>query len=226
MSLLNRIKSHLVKSTLNKNGKGIYIDFLLYVDEKSTFEGYNRITGRSSIYNSHIGSYTYAVGASIGNATVGKFCSIAMGAKVGGLGSHPTSYVSTHPIFYSAKRQCGISFSEEDYFKEDNKTVIGNDVWIGANAIIMDGVHVSDGAIIATGAIVTKDVPPYAIVTGIPAVIKKFRCSIEQVQILQHLAWWNWPQHLLKKHTKSFQGPIDDNLEDLAKVKLDPKEKN
>lgn len=99
-------------------------------------------------------------------------------------------------------------------------------MWIGANAIIMDGVHVSDGAIIATGAIVTKDVPPYAIVTGIPAVIKKFRCSIEQVQILQHLAWWNWPQHLLKKHTKSFQGPIDDNLEDLAKVKLDPKEKN
>ncbi|VFS31457.1 Uncharacterised protein [Salmonella enterica subsp. houtenae] len=62
MSLLNRIKSHLVKSTLNKNGKGIYIDFLLYVDEKSTFEGYNRITGKSSIYNSHIGSYTYAVG--------------------------------------------------------------------------------------------------------------------------------------------------------------------
>lgn len=226
MGILNRLNSHFIKRKLNKSDKCIYIDLLSYVDEKTTFEGYNRITGKSSIYNSHIGKYTYAVGASIGNATVGNFCSIAMGAIVGGLGAHPTSLLSTHPVFYSTRKQCGISFSEKDYFKEENTTIIGNDVWVGANAIIMDGVLIGDGAIIASGAIVTKDVPPYAIVAGIPAVVKKYRCTADQIQMLQDLAWWNWPQHVLKKYSYLFQGSIDVNLKELAKVKLNTEEKD
>lgn len=218
MGLINRINTHFIKRKLNKEGRGIYIDFLSYVDKNSTFEGYNRITGKSVIFNSHVGKYSYAVGAVIGNATIGKFCSIATGAKIGGLGSHPTAYLSTHPIFYSSKSQCGISFTKKDYYKEENFTEIGNDVWIGANAIIMDGVRIGDGAIIAAGSIVTKDVQPYTIVAGVPAVIKKYRCSTEDASLLQKLAWWNWPHNVLSQYSYLFRNSIDTSLHELKKI--------
>ncbi|QCA17941.1 CatB-related O-acetyltransferase [Citrobacter freundii] len=218
MGVLNRLNSHLRKRKINKKGLGCYIDFLSYIDNNSTLEGCNRITGKSSIYNSQIGKYTYAVGASIGNAVVGKFCSIAMGAKIGGLGAHPTSLISTHPIFYSSRKQCGLSFTNEDHFIEENSTVLGNDVWVGANAIIMDGVKVGDGAIIAAGAVVTKNVKPYSIVAGVPAIVKRFRCSTEQIQILERIAWWNWPEQTLKDYSYIFQGELKDNISELIKI--------
>ena len=226
MGFLNRFKSYLIKRDINKNGMGIYIDLLSYVDEYSTFEGNNRITGKSSIYNSHIGRYSYAVGASIGNAMVGRFCSIAMGSKIGGLGAHPTSLISTHPIFYSSRKQCGVSFTNEDKFAEEKTTILGNDVWVGANAIIMDGVKIGDGAIIAAGAVVTKDVLPYAIVAGVPAVVKRFRCSAQHVDVLKDIEWWNWSETVLKDYLHLFQGGIKDNIVELIRVSKKLKEHN
>ncbi|EIH5399289.1 CatB-related O-acetyltransferase, partial [Escherichia coli] len=177
----------------------IYVDVFSYIDESSTLDGCNRITGKSSIYDSYIGKYSYVAGASIGNATVGKFCSIAKGAKIGGLGAHPTTFISSHPIFYSTKKQCGVTFTSKDYFLENADTILGNDVWVGTNAIIMDGVTIGDGAIIGAGAIVTKDVPPYAIVVGVPAIIKRYRFPTEQIEILKKIKWWDWPEQDLKK---------------------------
>lgn len=226
MGFLNRFKSYLIKRDINKNGMGIYIDLLSYVDEYSTFEGNNRITGKSSIYNSHIGRYSYAVGASIGNAMVGRFCSIAMGSKIGGLGAHPTSLISTHPIFYSSRKQCGVSFTNEDKFAEEKTTILGNDVWVGANAIIMDGVKIGDGAIIAAGAVVTKDVLPYAIVAGVPAVVKRFRCSAQHVDVLKDIEWWNWSETVLKDYLHLFQGDVKDNIVELIRVSKKLKEHN
>lgn len=93
---------------------------------------------------------------------------------------------------------------EEDSSFEDYKPIIiGNDVWIGARVVILDGVKVGDGAVIATGAIVTKDVPPYAIVGGVPAKIIKYRASEEQIREYADSEWWNLsPQEAYKKMMK------------------------
>ncbi|CAQ89626.1 TPA: CatB-related O-acetyltransferase [Escherichia coli] len=218
MGLLSRIKSHLKKRKLNKSHLNIYVDVFSYIDESSTLDGCNRITGKSSIYDSHIGKYSYVAGASIGNATVGKFCSIAKGAKIGGLGAHPTTFISSHPIFYSTKKQCGVTFTSKDYFLENADTILGNDVWVGTNAIIMDGVTIGDGAIIGAGAIVTKDVPPYAIVVGVPAIIKRYRFPTEQIEILKKIKWWDWPEQDLKKNSFLFREDFNESICELAKL--------
>ena len=131
---------------------------------------------RATITNSVIGDYTYFAGnASVNNCSIGKFCSIADGVKIG-LGKHPVDFFSTHPIFYS-KNSC-FPYRLENYNFEDinpslmnesERVLIGNDVWIGVNAIIMDGVTIGDGAVIGAGSVVTKNVHPYTIVGGVPA---------------------------------------------------------
>ena len=78
-------------------------------------------------------------------------------------------------------------------FAEYRPITIGNDVWIGARAMVMDGVEVGDGAIVAANAVVTKDVPPYAIVGGVPAKVIRYRFAPEKIEALQLLQWWSWP---------------------------------
>ncbi len=96
-----------------------------------------------------------------------------------GLGRHPTSHVSTHPSFYSVSQPLSKTFSKYDTFNCFERTSIGHDVWIGESALVVDGVKISTGAIIAAGAVVTKDVPAYAIVAGVPARVIKYRFSEE-----------------------------------------------
>ena len=92
----------------------------------------------------------------------------------------------------------------------DNKgdIVIGNDVWIGYNAIILSGVKIGDGAIVATGAVVTKDVKPYEIVGGIPAKVIRKRFSDEVIIKLQKMKWWNWPVDKIKRNLIAIQNGI------------------
>ena len=136
---------------------------------------------------------------------IGKFCSIACGVKfLFNCANHTLKSLSTYtfPLFY------------EDWDLEksdvatawDNKgdIVVGNDVWIGYEAVIMAGVHIGNGAIIATRAVVTKDVPPYTIVGGIPAkpIRKRFtrkRFTDDTIQKLEALKWWNWPFEKIKQ---------------------------
>lgn len=145
-----------------------------------------------------IGDYSYIAGAKVVNARVGRFCSVGPNAIIGGLGKHPIGYISTHPVFYSLSAQCGTTFSDKDYFNESEKVVIGNDVWIGVNAVILDGVNIGDGAVIAAGAVVTKDVPPYSIVGGVPATVIKKRFSEADIKILLEVRWWFWPESRLR----------------------------
>ncbi|WP_304509107.1 CatB-related O-acetyltransferase [Anaerotignum sp.] len=124
---------------------------------------------------------------------IGKFCSIACGAKfLFTSANHTLKSLSTYPfpIFFDEwnlnKTQVASAW--------DNKgdIIIGNDVWIGYEAVILSGVHIGDGAIIGARAVVTKDVPPYTIVGGVPAQEIKKRFCDETITQLQKLQWWNW----------------------------------
>lgn len=86
---------------------------------------------------------------------------------------------------------------------------IGNDVWIGSNVLIKGGVTIGDGAVVGMGSIVTKDVPPYAVVAGNPAKIIKYRCNDEQIKALLRIKWWDWPIELIKERKNDFAN-IDD----------------
>ncbi len=124
-------------------------------------------------------------------------------------------FVSTHPIFYSLKKQCGITFSDKNYFIEEKPILIGNDVWIGSNVVILGGVTIGDGAIIASGAVVTKDIPSFKIYGGIPAKHLKDRFTNEEVAFLTRIKWWERDLNWLKENFKLFH-----NIQDLIKFDL------
>ncbi len=167
---------------------------------KDFFEGFNQIYANTAIHFSHIGTGTYIGSDSqIFKSYIGRFCSLGSKLKIG-LGTHPSSnYVSSHPAFYSPSRQAGFTFVEGNsaHFQEykyadgDYLVTIGNDVWIGYNVIVLDGVKICDGAIIATGSVVTKDVEPYSIVAGVPAKPIGQRFNKEEIDFLLDFCWWN-----------------------------------
>ena len=130
---------------------------------------------------SDIGSYNYfGNGTMLANASVGNYCSIAPGVKIG-QAEHSVSYITTYNK---------ISEKNIGYNMFLKKTVIGNDVWIGGNAVILQGVTVGNGAVIGAGAVVTKNVPNYAIAVGIPAKVIKYRFTEEKIQKLLESKWY------------------------------------
>lgn len=161
------------------------------------------IGSNSYLYKCHLNSYSYlSSNVTMMNTSVGKFCSIAQGVCVA-LGTHPShTFVSTSPVFFSIHKQCGTTFADMAYFEEMIPTTIGNDVWIGVNAIIKDGIIIGDGAIIGAGAIVTKNVPPYAIVVGNPARILRYRFTEEEISFLLNFKWWDKDVDWLRNNFK------------------------
>lgn len=146
---------------------------------------------------------------------IGKFCSIACGAKfLFNSANHALGSLSTYtfPIFFEEW-----DLPVEDIPRAwDNKgdIVIGNDVWIGYEAVVMAGVTIGDGAIIGTRAVVTKDVPPYTIVGGVPAKPIRKRFDEETVKRLLALKWWDQPIERIRRHLEDIQSG---NLEQLIK---------
>ena len=167
------------------------------IEPGSTFTPDVRIGKHSRIYSNcivnhiSIGSYSYInYKTLVQNATIGNYCSISHNVSIG-LGLHPLNLFSTSPIFYKTKNLFDIDLIPKDLgFKEYQPITIGNDVWIGANAIIMDGVKIGNGAVVAAGAVVTKDVPAYAIVGGVPAKIIKYRFNENVRSSLEKSKWW------------------------------------
>jgi len=133
------------------------------------------------------------------NTSVGKFTSIAMNAKIG-LSEHPTNFLSTHGFQYIEN---AFGFVNKDNLYDTshlNKPCkIGNDVWIGDGANIKAGVEIGDGAIVGANAMVTKNVPPYAIVGGVPAKIIRYRFDEKTIANLLELQWWNLPEDFVQK---------------------------
>jgi len=146
---------------------------------------------------------------------IGKFCSIACGAKfIFNSANHTGSSLSTYPfpIFFE---EWGLDVKKvTDAWDNKGNIVIGNDVWIGYEAIIMAGVTIGDGAIIGTRALVTKDIPPYTIVGGIPARRIRKRFDDNTIFKLQQMKWWDWPVEKIAQNLEFIQaGRIEKFIE-------------
>ena len=177
------------------------------VDGHSVLGAYNVIFDNTTICNSSIGSHTYIQkNSSICNCSIGKFCSIAANVTIGP-GRHPVDRVSTHPAFYSKTQPLAKTFAKEDSFEPYKAIAIGNDVWIGHGVLIMDGITIGNGAIIAANAVVTADVPPYAIVGGVPARLIRGRFNDEIARKLEESEWWNKPEQWLAENREKFNNP-------------------
>lgn len=146
------------------------------------------------------------------SVVIGKFCSIAadvvMIPTVGHIPPHDyRKYrVSTFPLAYLKKNGWRESYSLPN---ENASIIVGNDVWIGARAIILSGLKIGDGVIIGAGAVVTHDVPPYAVVGGVPAKILRYRYSEDQIKKLLKIAWWNWSLDKIVVNLDYFYGDVD-----------------
>lgn len=139
---------------------------------------------------------------------IGKYCSIA--AEVRFLmngGNHPTDWLTTYPFpIFGA----GWEAAMPAQWPSKGDTTVGNDVWIGYGAVIMPGVTIGNGAIIATASVVTRDVPPYAIVGGNPAALLRYRMEAGAVERLQRLAWWDWPAEKVTRNVRAIcAGDLD-----------------
>ena len=168
----------------------------------------NIIVGDYTIYNDFVNDPTqfeknnvlYHYPINQDRLIIGKFCSIACGAKfLFNSANHALRSLSnyTFPLFFE---EWGLN-KKNVASAWDNKgdIIIGNDVWIGYEAVIMPGVHIGDGAVIAARAVVTKDVPPYTIVGGTPARKIRMRFEEETIAKLQQIQWWNWPVEKIRR---------------------------
>ena len=164
----------------------------------SRMEGHGSIGHDSTIGSCEIGAFTYfSKQVDFYQTRIGRYCSIGPGVLCNP-GMHPVHFVSTSPVFYKSGASCNMTFASADQFCENGRVEIGNDVWIGAKSVIKDGVTIGDGAVIGAGAVVVKNVPPYAIVGGVPARIIRYRFSQEQIDRLLRTQWWNWDQTKLR----------------------------
>lgn len=189
------LKNVITKSSISVGDYTMYNDF---VNDPRLFERNNVL-------------YHYPINHD--SLTIGKFCSIACGAKfVFNSANHTLKSLSTYPfpLFFEAweldRRNVAASW--------DNKgdIVVGNDVWIGYEAVVMSGVTIGDGAIIGTRALVTKDVPPYTIVGGVPAKPIRKRFSDDDIARLLEIKWWDWPDSRIAQNIDAIRSGCIDNL--------------
>ena len=166
----------------------------------------NIIVGKHSYYSGYYHAHSFDDCAryllpdrnDVDKLIIGNYCSIGSGAifMMAGNQGHRSDWVSTFPFFY----QDNPNFTDAvDGFKRAGDTVIGNDVWIGSEAMIMSGVQVGDGAIIASRSVVTKDVEPYSIVGSNPAKHIKSRFTHNEIEMLLEMKWWDWDDKCIEK---------------------------
>ena len=181
---------------------------------RDAIDGPNVEVGEYTIYNDFVHDprdfernnvlYHYPVNGD--RLKIGKFCSIACGAKfLFNSANHALGSLSTYtfPIFYE---EWGLDRrSVADAWDNKGDIVVGNDVWIGYEAVILSGVTIGDGAVIGARAVVTKDVPPYTIMGGVPARPIRRRFDEATVETLLRLRWWDWPKEKIARNLVAIQ---------------------
>lgn len=172
-------------------------------------------------FNGHLGFGSYIGDYSKISGKIGRYCSIAPYVRCNN-GIHPYTkpFTSTSPVFYSLMKQHGHTLANEQCFDElvyaepEKKyaIVVGNDVWIGEGVFIVGGITIGDGAMILAHAVITKDVPPYAIVGGVPAKIIKCRFDERTIDFLMRFKWWDMSTKWLKNNID-----LINNIDELIK---------
>ena len=210
------------RNKMKKKIKGFHAHWDTEVSPDSIFDEYAQVFDGSTVNSTHVGRFSKIISASVSYSDLGAFVSLAPRCNVGGGGDHPLDQVSHHSLFYStnARQHPHLNLASKDkYAGELKKTTIGNDVWVGSDAIVKHGITIGDGAVVAAGAVVVKDVPPYAIVGGVPAKVLKYRHPPELRESLIESQWWNWPIAALQVISDEFDRDTPLTLENFERVK-------
>ncbi len=159
---------------------------------------------KSASPNVEIGRYTYGnprlmIYAKGDKIKIGSFCSISDEVAILGGGEHIKDWITTFPLRASFKQPGAY---EDGHPATKGPVTIGSDVWIGYRALILSGVTIGDGAVIGAGAVISRDVPPYAIVAGNPAKVRKMRFEEDIVKMLLEIKWWDWPVDKIIENTE------------------------
>lgn len=209
-----------LRDALKQRGVECFIGDGGYIADRAAFEPPCGLKSMDTQHTFELGAFSYGVSGFFSEVSIGRYCSIAEAVQVG-RGAHPVEWMSTSPFFYCYGNHMfniGRDYLQSDAYlayRPDGpgaipvrnirtvndflvKTTIGNDVWIGHGAFITAGVTIGDGAVVAGHAVVTKDVPPYAIVGGNPAQVLRMRFDLQQCAALQRAAWWRFAPWQLK----------------------------
>lgn len=173
----------------------------------ATFGRFVEIGRGTRLAHSHFDDYAYCDrSCDIANTTVGKFANIAAFVRIGAT-DHPMDKASLHHFHYRSGDYFDDADHDDTWFahRRTRRTVIGHDTWLGHGAQVRPEVTIGHGAIVAGGAIVTKEVPPYMIVAGIPAVPLRPRFTPDISERLLALAWWDWPHDALRTALEDFR---------------------
>ena len=198
---------------LSADGPLIYPDCQITT---STFGPFTEVGRASVITHTEFHAYAYCERlCDIANTTVGRFANIAAMARIGPT-DHPMHRASQHHFLYRSSRYWDDATDDAAFFahRESRRTTLGPDCWIGHAAIIRPEVTIGTGAVVAAGAVVTKDVPPFTIVAGVPAKPIRTRFPDTIIDRLLALAWWDWDHDRLRSALDDFRSlPVEDFLD-------------
>ncbi len=232
IDVLNEIDRNGLAVILATTNKKIYPELkkqlTSYLDESQIADVYEKFyemccdSKKHTKYGTKCGKYSY------GPLTdhwlveeVGAFCSFAAGTDA--VENHAVDYITTHPMIYHDKKANPVLNSDRDYKVQEwyfrgvqpkgiaknlRRIHIGNDVWLGKNVTITNSANIGNGVIAGAGAIITKDVPDYAVVVGVPARIIKYRYVPEEIEALNRIAWWAWSDEEIRNRYDDFYLPV------------------
>lgn len=222
---LSKLDMSNYKVFLSSTNKDIYTtlktNLLMVTNETNIIEldCMRIIEAESRVGKTKVGRYSYGslCNGSIHIRSIGNFCSFAVGSAV--VGNHDMDIITTHPICEKGVISREL-YREKPYYFDGvepplerktvlEQTVIGNDVWLGLNTIIIAGNRIGNGVIAGAGSVITKDVPDYAVVAGNPAKIIRYRYSPEQIAALNRIKWWDWTDDEIRHRYQDLFLPID-----------------